>query len=444
MSLKFQMLSNDLTIIAADTRVSNTTKDGKLYTQHDNGHKLIVGDRFIMYVTGTISVVQNVLQELFTPTNDTVDLSNKHITEVMQKHHEITVQQKASGDDKYFLGLSLTRLNKEGKIATFQFYPYSNFYEAEEITPPDNNKMIYSIDGFAKEMFDNNQFEIPPNEWIAKNMKSGDLVGNIRNFYSYYTCERFGGNLDIYAMDRFGNIENIIYNEKIMNKKYIFPMFPDIAESNDGNLIIGDHNFTVNTDGTAHIKNIVMDGNITWNADSNPVKVLYARKNISKPPDYDEDGYISYSSYASSSSTVWHKTLNSTNDLYGSYSYDNGKTWTSAIKIKGEDGKNGNDADVPRYIKSTYIDFDEVSSPQIKGNFIIGGEVSGGSFWDENKVSKLMLSSDGKHSDLTYSRAAGETLFKIYDGIDYASMHLNDMNIGYVGNSKDTFYSQGK
>ena len=427
MSLKFQMLSKDLTVIAADTRVSGISEGGKIYTMHDNGHKLIAGDGFIMYVTGTISVVQNVLKELFSPVNDTLDLSNKHITEVMQKHHEITVQQKASDDDRYFLGISLTRLNKEGKIATFQFYPYSNFYEAEEITPPDNNEMIYSIDGFTKEMFGNKQFEIPPNEWVGKNMKSGDLIGNIRNFYSYYTCERFGGNLDIYVMDRFGNIENVIYNEKIMDKKYIFPTIPEIAESNDGNLIIGDHNFTIDADGTAHIKNIIMDGDITWNADSNPLKVKYSADGDGTPITLPDN---------------WHDICRES-DYFACYSYDAGKTWTTAVKIQGEDGAPGSDANVPAYIQSTHIDFEQVSSPEIRGNFVLGSEVQGGSFWDSNKSSKLILSNDGKHSDLTYSRADGDNLFKIYDGIDYASMQLNGMNVGYVGNSKDTFHAQG-
>ena len=163
--------------------------------------------------------------------------------------------------------------------------------------------------------------------------------------------------------------------------------------NNEGKLIIGDSNFVVNSDGTAEIKNIIMSGDITWDTSSNPIKVLYARDNISKPPDYDESGYKQYGSYASSSSTDWHKTLDASNDKYGSYSYDNGKTWTSAIKIKGEDGQNGedgDDADVPLYAKPTYIDFYKVSSPAIYGGSIVGCK-----FIATNATSSTRINGDG-------------------------------------------------
>lgn len=149
-----------------------------------------------------------------------------------------------------------------------------------------------------------------------------------------------------------------------------------------------------------------------------------------------------YNSYPSVSSNGWHKTYSSS-DYFASYSYDGGKTWGSAIKVRGEDGADGSDANVPGYIKSTYIDFNQVSSPQIKGNFILGGEVAGGSFWDSNKSSKLVLSNDGRHSDMTYSRSNGDELFKIYDGIDNSAMYLNGMNMGYTGIDHATFHANG-
>ena len=214
----------------------------------------------------------------------------------------------------------------------------------------------------------------------------------------------------------------------------------------DGKLIIGDSNFVVDSDGTAYINNIVMGGNITWDTSSNPVKVLYARNNISKPPDYGEDGYISYSSYASSSSTAWHKTLNSSYDYYGSYSYDNGKTWTSAIKIKGEDGENGDDANVPGYIKSTYIDFDEVSSPQIKGNFILGSEVAGGSYWDLDKNCYIALgTTSGNYGDLSlyrYGTSSDTLLFRIEDNATMIVLRAMGSTVskGFLGTSGSYTY----
>lgn len=86
----------------------------------------------------------------------------------------------------------------------------------------------------------------------------------------------------------------------------------------------------------------------------------------------------------------------------------------------------------------------QVKSPQIKGNFILGGEISGGSFWDDSKISCLKLSSnDDKFADLTFAKNNGNELFKIYDAIDYVSMYLNGANIGHVGSNK-TFYPDGK
>ena len=77
------------------------------------------------------------------------------------------------------------------------------------------------------------------------------------------------------------------------------------------------------------------DGSITWGSGNSPCLVLYCSIAASPPTG-------SYNSYPSRGSTSWHKSIND-GDLYASYTYDGGVTWTSAIKIRGEDGQNGKD-----------------------------------------------------------------------------------------------------
>lgn len=65
--------------------------------------------------------------------------------------------------------------------------------------------------------------------------------------------------------------------------------------------------------------------------------------------------------------------------VYARYSYDGGSTWTPSIQIQskngedgqdGKDGSDGSDADVPEYIRSTYIDFSRVETPTLIANAV--------------------------------------------------------------------------
>lgn len=165
-----------------------------------------------------------------------------------------------------------------------------------------------------------------------------------------------------------------------------------------------ERNFFVDTDGRLKIKNIDITGSISWGASSSPVKVQYSI-----------DG-----------STLWHDAFTS-GDLFARYSYDGGTTYTGAVRIVGTDGTDGTstytyiryseqsdgtgfvssptsatkyigiavttsetapvlktaytwskyqgeDADVPGYIKETYIDMRSVSSPYIIGTSIQGSD----------------------------------------------------------------------
>lgn len=80
-----------------------------------------------------------------------------------------------------------------------------------------------------------------------------------------------------------------------------------------------------------------------------------------------------YSPYQSQFSvdgkTDWHYGMTDS-DYYRRDSYDAGQTWGEAYKFRGQDGEDGSDADVPSYIKKTYISSVEIQSPTITGNEI--------------------------------------------------------------------------
>ena len=167
---------------------------------------------------------------------------------------------------------------------------------------------------------------------------------------------------------------------------------------------LGNGNFYIDSEGNVTMKgNIVLSGNISWDVSNSPIKVLYAVNKLDKPT----DNYDSYSD--GSGANYWHKDLNSDEDNYASYSYDSGKTWTDAIKIRGEDGKDGDGADIdlPLYLTSTYIDFFKVSSPAIYGGSIVGSKIIAtdttestriDTYGDVPGVTRMIIDKDGLSS----------------------------------------------
>ena len=104
------------------------------------------------------------------------------------------------------------------------------------------------------------------------------------------------------------------------------------------------YNFYVDSSGNVTMRgSITLDGNITWGTGTSPTQVVYARGNITKPTNGTP-----YTNYQATSSTAWHRTFDSANDYYASYTYDGGATWTSAVKIRGSDGAPGSSANVTR------------------------------------------------------------------------------------------------
>lgn len=120
------------------------------------------------------------------------------------------------------------------------------------------------------------------------------------------------------------------------------------------------NNFIVDSSG-----NVTLNGNITWGTGNDPtvdqVYTLYSQTSLSKPTS-------KYATYPSTSSNFWHKSLDSANDLYVSYSYDNGNTWTDALILqgqKGDKGDKGDDGDDATVTRSALLDLLNNSSDGI-------------------------------------------------------------------------------
>ena len=107
-----------------------------------------------------------------------------------------------------------------------------------------------------------------------------------------------------------------------------------------GSINIGNGNFIVDSNG-----NVTLNGNITWGPGTDrpvgQIYALYTRALISKPTN-------AYNTYPATHASSWHRTLDSENDYYMSFSYDDGVTWTDPIKVRGSDGTPGSGATVTR------------------------------------------------------------------------------------------------
>jgi hypothetical protein len=86
--------------------------------------------------------------------------------------------------------------------------------------------------------------------------------------------------------------------------------------------------------------NMVIGGSITWNASSNPVKVLYAINELRTDNINYESILEQEAEDELSTLNGWHTTYR-TGDYYATYSYNGGLTWTIAIQIQGKDGDPG-------------------------------------------------------------------------------------------------------
>lgn len=83
---------------------------------------------------------------------------------------------------------------------------------------------------------------------------------------------------------------------------------------------------------------LTIGGAITWSSTPS-MKMLYSRTGKEKPPNYNYQGYTKYDVYPENDTTFngeWHRIFDQYNDLYVSYSYDGGMTWSETFLYKSE------------------------------------------------------------------------------------------------------------
>lgn len=151
---------------------------------------------------------------------------------------------------------------------------------------------------------------------------TGEFTGDIK-----------GGTINInnnFMVDNDGNV-TMTKGSININGKFVVTNDGN-AELNGGSININD-NFVVDAYG-----NVQLNGNIIWGAGASPTQSVFARAALTKPANGTQ-----YNSFASSNSTAWHKTFDTINDRFASYTYDGGATWTDAVKVVGTDGINGQD-----------------------------------------------------------------------------------------------------
>ena len=146
---------------------------------------------------------------------------------------------------------------------------------------------------------------------------------------------------------------------------------------NGGSISIGEDedkkpNFYVDTSGNVTMKgSITLGGSITWETGTSPTQAIYNRTSGPKPTDNWKYNDIP-DNYPATNYSGWHKIFDSTNDKYASYTYDGGKTWTNAIKIVGENGKNGIDGSDAVVTRGNIIAALEESKSKGDGIYPIG------------------------------------------------------------------------
>lgn len=113
---------------------------------------------------------------------------------------------------------------------------------------------------------------------------------------------------------------------------------------------VGD-NFVVNEDG-----DVTINGKIEWGDDASPVQALYNKTFATNPS--TQYAYGDYPSEDDGTKNGWHKNF-SNDDYYASYTYNGGKSWTSAVLVRatvssGEGDEEGSISNVTVALQTAY------------------------------------------------------------------------------------------
>lgn len=162
-----------------------------------------------------------------------------------------------------------------------------------------------------------------------------DTNGNVHIKGTLEGCDgRFSGELSAAS----GSFKGVVQASDFLDKSGNSMLTSDKNKFDSNYLDLGNIQIDGTTGNITMTGSINLQGNITWGTGSSPVRVLYGRSSYATPTS-------PYSSYPSSSSSGWHRSLSVAYDYYASYSYDGGNTWTSAMQIQGKDGRDGYDGE---------------------------------------------------------------------------------------------------
>ena len=205
------------------------------------------------------------------------------------------------------------------------------------------------------------------------------------------------------------------------------------AEITGGTINIGDKFFVDEMGDVRMSGNILLDGSITWGSGASPTRVLYSSARIAKPT----DGSL-WSSYPSTNSSGWHKTFSS-EDRYGTYTYDGGNTWTDPIQVAGQDGEDG------ETIQVAYLYYRKSGSSAPSKPTYSGGTLPTGWTLEPQSVTAsypYVFVSQCKITDGAYGTWSTPVCWAKYgaDGEDGSDASVTDINVFNALTSNGTMY----
>lgn len=205
------------------------------------------------------------------------------------------------------------------------------------------------------------------------------------------------------------------------------------AEITGGTINIGDKFFVDEMGDVRMSGNILLDGSITWGSEASPTRALYSSARIAKPT----DGSL-WSSYPATNSSGWHKTFSS-EDRYGTYTYDGGNTWTDPIQVAGQDGEDG------ETIQVAYLYYRKSSSSAPSKPTYSGGTLPTGWTLEPQSVTAsypYVFVSQCKITDGVYGSWSTPVCWAKYgaDGEDGSDASVTDINVFNALTSNGTMY----
>ena len=135
------------------------------------------------------------------------------------------------------------------------------------------------------------------------------------------------------SLSMLGKVEDLVYNSWGNNGPYLNNQSSDptfVKLLSVGTNVGGarNENLAIFDDGTLIAKTIRLSGSLVYSDGTGLIKSVYSRDYTTAPA-----AGTSWNSLPTSSATGWHKTLDTTNDIYYSTTYDNGASWIGPNRL---------------------------------------------------------------------------------------------------------------